>query len=185
MRVRDWQDILADVTEADVDPDGWRAVAGERRRGLGEDLYLGHPNAGVYALKTYAKNPVELRGVGSRVARRIDEDLEPLLPSQKQEEAARFAVQSPPEDEGHAKSMAKRLEEAVKVHAEAPTTPEDFFDDMMDALESPAFGPMEYEFDGRPERLDDLTDEFADADELLSKDLDDLVEEDGVGRGFQ
>ena len=67
MRVRDWQDILADVTDAGVDPDGWRAVAGDRRDGLGEDLYLGHPNAGVYALKTYAKNPTELRGVGGRV----------------------------------------------------------------------------------------------------------------------
>jgi hypothetical protein len=44
---------------------------------------------------------------------------------------------------------------------------------------------MEYEFDGRPDRLDDLEAEFADADELLSKDLDQLVEEDGVGRGFQ
>jgi hypothetical protein len=55
----------------------------------------------------------------------------------------------------------------------------------MDALDSPAFGPMEYEFDGRPDALDDLSDEFADADELLSKDLDDLVESDGVDRGFQ
>ncbi|WP_049986892.1 hypothetical protein [Halobellus rufus] len=185
MRVRDWQDILADVTDADVDPDGWRAVAGERRGGLGEDLYLGHPNAGVYALKTYAKSPVELRGVGGRVARRIDDDLEPLLPSQERGEPARFAVQSPPEDEDHAKSMAKRLEETVKVHADAPTTPEDLFDDVMDALESPAFGPMDYEFDGRPDRLDDLTEEFADADELLSEDLEDLIEDDGVGRGFQ
>ncbi|MFB6090977.1 MAG: hypothetical protein ABEJ97_07955 [Halobellus sp.] len=185
MRVRDWQDILADVTDAGVDPDGWRAVAGDRPDGLGEDLYLGHPDAGVYALKTYAKNPTELRGVGGRVARRIDEGLEPLLPSQDRDEAGRFAVQSPPEDEDHAETMARRLEETVKVHAEAPTGPEDFFEDVMDALDSPAFGPMDYEFDGRPDRLDRLREEFEDAEELLSKDLDDLVEEDGVGRGFQ
>jgi hypothetical protein len=44
---------------------------------------------------------------------------------------------------------------------------------------------MDYEFDGRPGRLEALADEFADADDLLSKDLDQLVEEDGVGRGFQ
>jgi hypothetical protein len=30
-----------------------------------------------------------------------------------------------------------------------------------------------------------LSAEFADAEELLSADLDRLVEEDGVGRGFQ
>jgi len=33
--------------------------------------------------------------------------------------------------------------------------------------------------------MDDLADEFADADELLDKELDDLVDEDAVGRGFQ
>ena len=185
MRVRDWQDILADVTDSDVDPDGWRATAGDRRDGLGEDLFFGHPNAGVYALKTYTKNPAELRGVGSRVARRIDDDLDSLFPKQDRDDAGRFGVQSPPEDEDHAETIATRLEETVKVHAEAPTGPDDFFSDVMDALDSPAFGPMDYEFDGRPDRLDDLADEFEDADDLLSKDLDQLVEEDGVDRGFQ
>jgi len=57
MRVRDWDDILADVASDSTDPDGWRAVAGSRREGLGEDLYFGHPSVGVYHLKTYAKNP--------------------------------------------------------------------------------------------------------------------------------
>ncbi|RDI72829.1 hypothetical protein [Halopelagius longus] len=185
MRVRDWQDILEDVVESDADPEGWRAVAGDRRRGVGEDLFLGHPDVGVYELKTYTKNPYEVRGVGGRVARRIDEDIEPLLPGREAEPSGLFAVRNGPEDEEHASEMAKRLEETVKVHAEAPTTPDDFFEDVMDALESPAFGPMEYEFDGRPDSLDELTDEFADADELLTEDLDDLVEEDGVGRGFQ
>ncbi|WP_276997455.1 hypothetical protein [Haloquadratum walsbyi] len=191
MHIRDWQDILTDVTEADVDPDGWRAVAGTRQEGLGEDLFLGHPNAGVYELKTYAKNPRELRGVGTQVARRIDDELDPLLPQQNRqqdtesEEQGRFAVQSPPSDEEHAESMAKRLEETVRVHSEAPTSPDDFFTDVMDALESPAFGPMKYEFDGRPEELNKLTETFEDTDDLLAKDLDDLVESDEVSRGFQ
>ncbi|MGB9955814.1 hypothetical protein ACOZ4B_05440 [Haloferax prahovense] len=192
MRVRDWQDILSEVVEdgRDRDPDAWRAVAGTRRRSLGEDLFLAHPNAGVYQLKTYAKNPYEVRGVGARVARRIDDDLDPLFPHRRGDEhgesdAGRFAVQRPPEDESQAESMARRLEETVKVHADAPTTADDFFTDVMEALESPAFGPMDYEFDARPDRLDDLADEFADADELLSTDLDDLIESDGVDRGFQ
>jgi hypothetical protein len=33
--------------------------------------------------------------------------------------------------------------------------------------------------------LDDLTEEFADADGLLTDDLEDLIDEDAVGRGFQ
>ncbi|WP_435358710.1 hypothetical protein [Haloarchaeobius sp. DFWS5] len=182
MRIRDWEDIVTDVVESSADPEGWRAVAGDRANGLGEDLYLGHPNSGVYHLKTYARNPYEVRGVGSRVARRLDDEIGRLFPEQR--EASRFAVQSPPEDEDHATDMAKRLEEVVKAHADAPTTPGDLFDDMMDALESPAFGPMEYDQYDRPDRLDDLATTFEEAEELLDAELDDLVSEDGVDRGF-
>jgi AcrR family transcriptional regulator len=182
MRVRDWRDVLADVTDDGTDPEGWRAVAGSRRGGVGEDLYLGHPSAGVYQLKTYAKNPRDLKGVGTRVARKVDDGLDPILPDEDHD--GRFAVRQPPADEDEAETVAKRLEEAVKVHAEAPTAPEDFFEDVMDALDSPAFGPMEYEFDGRPDELDELAGTFEGAEELLDAELEELVEEDEVGRGF-
>jgi hypothetical protein len=39
MRVREPQDILDEVSEGTADPDGWRAVAGQRRDGVGENLY--------------------------------------------------------------------------------------------------------------------------------------------------
>ncbi len=182
MRVRDWQDVLDDVAGGSTDPDGWRAVAGSRRDGLGEDLYFGHPSIGVYHLKTYAKNPRDLRGVGARVARRVDDGLDPLLPDE--ESPGRFAVRNPPADEDEAKDVATRLEETLKVHAEAPTEPDHLFEDVMDAIDSPAFGPMSYEFDGRTDELDELTDTFDEAEALLSAELDDLIEDDDVGRGF-
>ncbi len=184
MRVRDWTDILEDVTENDSDPDAWRAVAGRRRQGVGEDLFLGHPSVGVFQLKTYARNPYDVKGVGARIARKVDDDIEPLLP-RRDDGAGRFAVRSPPDDEDHAKSMATRLEEALKVHAEAPTTGDDLFTDVMEALDSPAFGPMEYDGYERPDRLGDLNDLFEDVDELLSSELEDLVRDDEIDRGFQ
>lgn len=182
MRVRDWQDILADVTDGSVDPDGWRAIAGQRRQGVGEDLFLGHPAIGVYQLKTYAKNPYEVKGVGAKVARRIDDELEPLLPGR--DDGGRFAVRQPPENEDQAETMAKRLTETLRVHSEAPTTPDDLFTDVMDAIDSPAYGPMEFELSDRPDRLDTLSDTFEEAESLLSAELDDLIDQDGVDRGF-
>jgi hypothetical protein len=182
MRVRDWDDILADVASDSTDPDGWRAVAGSRREGLGEDLYFGHPNVGVYQLKTYAKNPRDLRGVGARVARKVDDELDPLLPDEAS--AGRFAVQSPPEDEDAAKDVATRLRETLKVHAETPTSPDHLFEDVMEAIDSPAFGAMDYRFDGRPDTLDELSDTFDEAEDLLSSELEDLIDEDDVDRGF-
>jgi hypothetical protein len=184
MRVRDWTDILRDVTESGDDPDEWRAVAGQRRTGIGEDLYLGHPTVGVYHLKTYAKNPYEVKGVGTQVARKVDGDIDSLLP-RRDDSTGRFAVRGTPEDEDHAKSMAKRLEETLKVHADAPTTGDDLFTDVMDAIDSPAFGPMEFELSERPERLKELSTTFEDAEDVLEAELDDLVDRDEIGRGFQ
>lgn len=181
MRVRDWDDIVSDVVESGSDPDEWRAVAGDRRSGVGEDFYLGHPSQGVYHLKTYAKNPFEVRGVGTQVARNVDDGLEDILPD---DDTGRFAVQQPVEDEDEAEDRASDLEQVIRAHADAPTTPAALFDDVMEALESPAFGPMEYDQHGRPDAMDELSDEFADADELLETELDDLIDEDDVGRGF-
>ncbi|WP_135661793.1 hypothetical protein [Halorhabdus rudnickae] len=180
MRVRDWQDILAEVVENDRDPDGWRAVGGDRAGGIGEDIYLGHPSVGVYQLKTYAKNPYEVQGVGAEVARKLDDEIEPLFPD---EGSGLFGVQTPPEDENEAEQTASELEQVVKAHAEAPTTSDAFFEDVMDALDSPAYGPMEFDTYGRPEAMDDLTDAFEEAEELLDAELDDLID-DSVERGF-
>lgn len=183
MRVRDWQDLVEDVVEADVDPQGWRAVAGDRASGLGEDMFLGHPSVGVYHLKTFARNPFDVRGVGARVARRVDDDIDPMLPAE--DAAARFAVNQAPDDEEEAERLGKRVEEVVKTHAEAPTTPDALFEDVMSAMDAPAYGPMEYDHYGRPDALDDLSDTFDEAAEVLNAELDDLIDEAGVDRGFE
>ena len=182
MRVRDWQDILEDVVESDAESSGWRAVAGDRHGGVGEDMFIGHPSVGVFQLKTFAKNPYDVRGVGSRVARRIDDELEPLFP--EADSAGRFGVNRGIEDADDAETRAKRLEAVLETHADAPTTGDALFEDVMDALDSPAFGPMEYDMYGRPDGLDALSETFEGAEELLSAELDDLLDED-VGRGFQ
>lgn len=182
MRIRDWKDLLEDVSDRSSDPAAWRAVAGDRATGVGEDLYLAHPQAGVYLLKTYAKNPFEVQGYGTEVARSLDDEIGSFLPAD--ESGNRFAVQTPPEDEDHAETVSNRLEAVVETHADAPTTPQDFFDDVMEALESPAFGPMEYDQYDRPDELEELSNRFEEAESLLDAELDDLIESNDVDRGF-
>jgi len=181
MRVRDWQDILEDVVKSDAQPSGWRAVGGDRAGGIGEDLYVGHPSVGVYQLKTYARNPFEVQGIGTEVARRIDDDLDPLFP---EDGSGMFGVQEPLEDEAEAEEAANRLEEVVQTHADAPTTPDALFEDVMDVLDSPAYGPMEFDQHGRPGAMDDLADTFEEAEQLLEAEFEDVVDE-SVDRGFQ
>ena len=184
MPVRSWDEILAEIADERVEPDRWRAAAGPRAGGLGEDLFIGHPRVGVYQLKTYAKSPLELRGVGQQVARRIDDDIDPLLPHREREDhAGHFGVRTPPADAAQASSMAKQVEETLRTHSIAPTGPEDLFEDMMQALESPAYGPMQYRPYDRPAGLDALSEEFPEADALLERSLDELIEADGVNHG--
>jgi len=182
MRVRNWDDILRDVVESDANPAGWRAVGGDRANGIGEDLYVAHPDVGAYQLKTYAKSPYQVDGVGTRVARRVDEDIEPLFPNDP-EGRGLFGVQEPIEDEETAKERAQDLETVVETHAEAPTTPQALFKDVMDALDSPAYGPMEFDSHDRPEPMDELTEAFEEAEQLLEAEFDDIVDE-TVDRGF-
>lgn len=65
VRIRDWSDILEEAVEDSTSSNDWRAIAGQRESGVGEDFFLGHPSDGVYQFKTYAKNPYEVRGVGT------------------------------------------------------------------------------------------------------------------------
>jgi len=183
MRVRDWQEILENVIGSDVDPDGWRAVAGDRDTGLGEDLFVGHRDAGLYQLKTYARNPFDVEGVGSQVARSLDDEIGSYLPDSESE--GLFAINQPPDDESEAERIASDLEEVLRAHAEAPTEPEHLVEDVLEAMDSPAFGPMEYDQYDRPDPLEQLTGTFEEAQSVLDAELDELIEDDGVGRGFQ
>ena len=182
MRVRDWQDILEDVVDSRADAGDWRAVAGDRRGGPGEDMFLGHPSVGVFQLKTFAKNPYEVQGVGARVARSVDEDLDPLFPDG--DSGGRFGVNDGVDDAEEATERATELETVLEAHADAPTTPNALFEDVMGALESPAYGPMDYDMYDRPTDLDSLSGTFEEAEDVLTTELDDLIEDSDVGRGF-
>lgn len=180
MRVQRLQEILEEIATADVDAE-WYAVAGKRQRGLGEDLFLGHPKVGVFQVKSFAKNPFQVHGVGTRVARKIDDDLEPLFPDETS--PARFGIHPSPRDADDREDRAARLQ-AVFEGENRPGTPDELFAAIMDAIDSPAHGPMAYEPRGRPAVLDDLTSTFDEAEALLSSELDELIHDEGVDRGF-
>jgi hypothetical protein len=66
-------DILADAKKY---PRDWKAIFGEDPERLSRDCYILHPDIGIYLLKEYQKNPFHIEGVGGKIARHIDEDIE-------------------------------------------------------------------------------------------------------------
>jgi len=77
VKIKSRSDILNDVIrDAKKFPTEWKAVFGKDNERLSRDYYLFHPDSGIYLLKEYQKNPFEIRGIGGKIARYIDEDIE-------------------------------------------------------------------------------------------------------------
>ncbi|MCU0851318.1 MAG: hypothetical protein MUC80_08650 [Candidatus Thermoplasmatota archaeon] len=77
VKIKPRNDILRDIIqEGKKHPKGWNAAFGKDSSSFSHDCYIFHPNIGIYLLKEYNKNPFEVKGIGSKLARRIDEDIE-------------------------------------------------------------------------------------------------------------
>ena len=77
MEIKSRRKILNDVIkDAREHPKGWKAVFGEDKERLSRDYYIFNPNIGIYLLKEYQKNPFEVKGIGGKIARHVDEDIE-------------------------------------------------------------------------------------------------------------
>ena len=75
-KIKPRHEILQDIiTDAHKHPDGWKATFGQDREHLSTDCYISHPDIGIYLLKEYEKNPFERKGIGAKIARRIDDDI--------------------------------------------------------------------------------------------------------------
>jgi hypothetical protein len=77
VKIKSKNDILKDIIrDGKTHPNGWNAAFGKDATSFSHDCYIFHPNIGLYLLKEYTKNPYEVKGVGSKLARHIDDDIE-------------------------------------------------------------------------------------------------------------
>ncbi len=77
MKIKPRNDILRDIIrDGKKHPKGWHAAFGTDPSLFSHDCYIFHPHIGIYLLKEYNKNPFEVKGVGLKLARRIDEDIQ-------------------------------------------------------------------------------------------------------------
>lgn len=80
VKIKPRNEILNDVIRDGKNyPKDWKAVFGKDNKLLSNDYYIFNPNTGIYLLKEYEKSPFEIKGIGGKVARRIDEDIEAKL----------------------------------------------------------------------------------------------------------
>jgi len=77
VKIKTRQETLKDIiTDAKKQPREWKAVFGRDKDLLSRDTYILNNKIGIYLLKEYQKNPFEVRGIGGKIARHLDDDVE-------------------------------------------------------------------------------------------------------------
>jgi hypothetical protein len=83
VKIKTRQQILTDlIKESRQHPKGWKATFGRDPRILSNDCYIFNPEIGIYLIKEYQKNPYQTKGIGSKIARNIDTDIEEKISQQ-------------------------------------------------------------------------------------------------------
>ena len=76
MKIKHRSEILNDIIkDSKKHPKGWKATFGRDNNLLSNDCYIFNPNVGIYLIKEYQKNPFQIKGIGTKIARNIDEDI--------------------------------------------------------------------------------------------------------------
>jgi len=77
MKIKNRNEVLNDIIrDGKKHPTGWNAVFGRDFKRMSQDYYLFNPEIGIYLLKEYQKNPFLIKGIGGKIARHIDDDIE-------------------------------------------------------------------------------------------------------------
>ncbi len=77
MKIKNRNEILNDIIlDGKKHPKGWQAIFGQDNQRLTRDCYIMNPEIGVYYMKEYNKNPFIVKGIGSKIARKIDDEIE-------------------------------------------------------------------------------------------------------------
>ncbi|MFO7677547.1 MAG: hypothetical protein R6V50_04095 [Thermoplasmatota archaeon] len=80
MKIKPRKEIFNDIIrDSKKDQNGWMATFGTDEKTLSHDCYIYHKKSGLYLIKEYNKNPYHIKGVGSKIARNIDDDIEQLI----------------------------------------------------------------------------------------------------------
>jgi hypothetical protein len=83
VKIKSRNAILSEIIqEGKQHPDGWSATFGSDPQSFSHDCYMFHPSVGIYLIKEYDKNPYEVKGIGSKIARHIDDDIMDRLANQ-------------------------------------------------------------------------------------------------------
>lgn len=106
MKIKNRNEVLNDVIrDGEKHPKGWKAVFGEDKTCFSRDYYLLNRDIGIYFLKEYNKNPFEVKGIGGKIARRVDDGIDAEI----SKKSGDFGIM-----QGDFQKILKNLEKGIK-----------------------------------------------------------------------
>lgn len=169
MKIKKRSEILNDVIrDGKKHPKNWGAAFGKDKNLLSDDYYLFNPKIGVYLLKEYKKDPFRIRGVGGKVARRVDENIEANISKHDGD----FGI-----IQGDFKKIFKNLEKGIQ--------PDKIFDAAVKGKKD--FGlkmPIKGKATSSKDTFDNMKNELSTKQKKLDKKFEQIASNDGLYKSY-
>ena len=169
MKIKNRYDILRDVIkDGKKYPNNWKAVFGKDKKSLSNDYYIFNPNIGIYLLKEYDKNPYDIKGVGGKIARHVDENVEAKVSKY----AGDFGI-----IQGDYNKVLKNLERGIK--------PQSIFDAAIKGKKDLGLKmPVKGQACSSKDIFDEILNNMAPKQKKLDKKFEEMATDDGLYKSY-
>jgi hypothetical protein len=169
VKIKKRHEILSDIIrDGKKYPKDWKAVIGVDKKNLSKDFYIFNPDIGIYLLKEYEKNPFLVKGLGGKIARKIDENIE----AEVSKYAGDFGI-----IQGDYRKVLTNLEKGVK--------PKKIFDAAIKGKKDLGLSmPIRGHASSSKDVFDDIHNNFFDKQKKLDRKFEEMASEDGFYHSY-
>jgi hypothetical protein len=164
VQIKSRNEILTDIIkDTKKHPKGWMATFGKDHNLLSNDCYIFNPNIGIYLIKEYHKNPYQVNGIGSKIARNIDEDIEKTI----RKDSGDFGVV-----QGDMQKIIRNIGKGIH--------PQKIFEEGLKGNDLGIKVPVKGKASTSQEAFDDLNTSFSTKQKKLDSKFEKIMNDDGI-----
>ena len=170
MKIKNRNEVLNDIIlDGKKYPKGWQAIFGEDNERLTRDYYLINPEIGVYYIKEYDKNPFIIKGIGSKIARKIDDEIENEIIQNKTD----FGI-----IQGDFKKIIKNIQRGIK--------PDKIYNEALKGKKDLGLSiPVRGKASSSKERFNTLNHILSDNRKKINSKIEEIANQDGLYQSYR
>jgi len=165
LKIKNRNEILNDIIlDGKKHPKGWQAIFGQDNQRLTRDYYLMNSEIGIYYIKEYDKNPFIIKGIGSKIARKIDDEIETEISKNE----ADFGIL-----QGDFKKIIKNIQKGIQ--------PDKIFNEAIKGKKDLGLTiPVRGKASSSEERFNNLNQALSDNRKKINSKIEEIAYEDGL-----